>query len=170
MIGIRRWAVKNGMCGSVYAGRRSMGATERTLQIFTDGASRGNPGPSCYAFIFVESGSIVRERAGFLGEATNNTAEYQAVIHALREAAGRGKARISVHSDSELVIRQLTGRYRIRKSHLAALHAEVVALIGRFQEVAFVSVPRDNPFIRHADTLCNRCLDESRGEEMRGKE
>lgn len=150
------------MCGSVYEGGRSMGATERTLLIFTDGASRGNPGPSCYAFIFVESGSIVHERAGFLGVSTNNAAEYQAVIHALREAAGRGDKRVGVHSDSELVIRQLTGRYRIRKSHLAVLHAEVIALIERFQEVAFVSVSREDPFIRHADMLCNRCLDESR--------
>ncbi len=130
-----------------------------TLTIYTDGASRGNPGAAAWAFVVVRDGSIVESRSGYLGRATNNVAEYHAVINALTEARKHTGGKVIVHSDSELVIRQLTGRYQIRKEHLAALHREVLQRAKAFEAVSFVSVPRENPCIRVADRLCNETLD-----------
>lgn len=132
------------------------------IHIFTDGAARGNPGPACYAFIVTAGDRIILERAGYIGEATNNIAEYQAVIHALTEARALTAGTVVVSSDSELVVRQITGVYRVRQPHLARLHSEVVRLIGHFDRVTFSSVPRTERHIQAADALCNRCLDERR--------
>jgi len=130
------------------------------IHIFTDGAARGNPGPACYAFIVVAGDRIVLERAGYIGEATNNTAEYHAIIQALTEARTLTRGFVVVSSDSELVVRQITGVYRVRQPHLARLHADVVSLIKHFDRVTFSSVPRTERHIQAADALCNRCLDE----------
>jgi probable phosphoglycerate mutase len=78
-----------------------------------------------------------------LGRATNNVAEYRALIAGLHEAAARGARRVSVRADSELVVRQLQGRYRVKAAHLAPLHDWARKLIARFDEVTFQSVPRD---------------------------
>lgn len=130
------------------------------LSCYTDGASRGNPGPSAYAYILVApGGGIISEDCGYLGEGTNNSAEYHAVIESLRAAARVSRGWVTVYSDSELVVRQITGRYRIKKEHLAALSREVHSCASLFEKVTFRNVPRDHPLVARADMLCNRVLD-----------
>ncbi len=141
-----------------------MEASPLSLDCFTDGASRGNPGPSAYAFIFRRNGRILVEEADFLGTGTNNTAEYQAVLHALHAARTYGQGEVRLFSDSELVIRQINGEYAVRKPHLASLCREVREVAGTFRNLSFSAVPREHPCIRRADELCNRVLDEHAGE------
>ncbi|MDY6931101.1 MAG: ribonuclease HI family protein [Halobacteriota archaeon] len=133
------------------------------LKIYTDGASRGNPGPSAYAFVFVKDDKILHEGSGFIGKGTNNTAEYKAIINALKAAEQYTKGEIEVYSDSELVIKQINREYRINKEHLLKLCEELRELCRRFESVKFNSVRRGNRFIKEADNLCNICLDKNRG-------
>ncbi len=133
-----------------------------TVTLYTDGASRGNPGDAAWAYVIVQEGSIAASRSGYIGKATNNVAEYHAVINGLRAARAFTQGRLRVRSDSELVVRQLTGRYRIRKEHLAVLAGEVRELMRNFAEVRFESVPREHPCIKVADRLCNETLDARR--------
>lgn len=132
---------------------------EEKLEVYTDGAARGNPGHAAYAYLLVENGAVVLERSGYAGVATNNTAEYLAVIHALDAAAERTDRDVSVYSDSELVVRQMNGEYRVNKEHLKKLKAEVLDRTRLFRSVNFISVRRTNPFTARADRLCNEELD-----------
>ncbi|HZD43857.1 MAG TPA: ribonuclease HI family protein [Methanomicrobiales archaeon] len=136
-----------------------MSEGEEEIDVYTDGASRGNPGHACSAFILIKDRVTLEEGVQYLGEVTNNTAEYQAIIHGLDAAARRGGRRLAVHSDSELVIRQINGQYSIRQKHLSELCKEVEMLTRRFDSVRFCSVPRTHPLIQRADFLCNQCLD-----------
>ncbi len=112
------------------------------LIVYTDGASRGNPGDAAWAYVIVRGGSVVAWRSGYLGKTTNNVAEYHAIINALRAARELTSGSVLVRSDSELVVRQVTGRYRIRKEHLAGLAEEVRRLIQKYVEV-YVDCPTD---------------------------
>jgi ribonuclease HI len=135
-----------------------------SVTLYTDGASRGNPGNAAWAYVIVRGGSVVAGRSAYIGTATNNVAEYHAVINGLDAARGFTSGRLTVRSDSELVVRQLTGRYRITKEHLAGLAEEVRRRMRHFTEVRFESVPREHPCIQVADRLCNETLDaEGRG-------
>ncbi|WP_292518922.1 ribonuclease HI family protein [Methanoculleus sp.] len=136
--------------------------TADTVRLYTDGASRGNPGDAAWAYVIVRDGSVVAGRSEYIGKATNNVAEYHAVINGLTAAREFTQGRLIVRSDSELVVRQLTGRYRITKEHLAALAGEVRRLAGAFTDVRFESVPREHPCIQVADRLCNETLDAER--------
>ncbi|MBP1927953.1 ribonuclease HI [Methanolinea mesophila] len=131
------------------------------LTCYTDGASRGNPGPSAYAYLVCDRDRILDETGKFLGKATNNEAEYQAVIAALDAGARFSHGSVTVFSDSELVIRQLNGRYAVRAAHLLPLYRRVKEREGMFQNVEYRSVPRENPLIRRMDALCNRILDDA---------
>lgn len=131
-----------------------------TVLIYADGASRGNPGPSAYGFLISDQrGKILATESGALGKATNNEAEYHAVINSLQKAASLSARRVVVHSDSELVIRQLRGDYQVRKPHLGDLFFQVRKLQGNFSSVEYVHLPRENPMIRIVDKLCNETLD-----------
>jgi ribonuclease HI len=126
---------------------------------YTDGASRGNPGPSSYAFLVIKEDTILHEGSGFLGVSTNNVAEYMAVIKGLQWLATITGGTVHVYSDSELVMRQLSGTYAVKKPHLAALHRDVAALTKKFEKVTYHAVPRENNYIRRADAHCNQELD-----------
>jgi ribonuclease HI len=127
---------------------------------YTDGASRGNPGLAACACVLVDkNGEIVAKVARVLGTRTNNEAEYQAVIDALNTAVSLSAGRITVFSDSQLVIRQLRGEYRVKKRHLLELHGKVKDLERHFLSVEYRSVGRGDPWIRMADRLCNEALD-----------
>lgn len=127
---------------------------------YTDGAARGNPGPAACAFIIVDAwGILLADEARVLGRKTNNEAEYQAVIDALKKAASLCCRQIVVHSDSELVIRQIKGEYEVRKPHLRELFLQEQELERLFESVEFVNLPREDPWIRIVDTLCNDALD-----------
>ena len=131
-----------------------------TIRIYTDGASRGNPGESAWAFVAANGNKIVNRKAGFLGQATNNMVEYEAVINALEEATKWTTGQVEIYSDSKLLVRQINGQYRVKQPHLQGLCSSIQRLRSRFEKVRFINVPRDHRFIKQADRLCNECLDE----------
>jgi ribonuclease HI len=134
-------------------------ATPEDLHLHIDGASRGNPGEAGFGVhVARPDGSSEVGLYGYLGRATNNVAEYQALIHALRYALSRGARRVRIFSDSELVVRQVEGRYRVKHPDMIPLHAEARALLTRFEEARVSHVPREQN--READRLANRALDE----------
>ena len=133
------------------------------LEIYTDGAARGNPGPAAYAYILVKDGNIIKQNSEFIGNTTNNTAEYHAIIHSLKETEKYTEWRIKIFSDSELVVRQINKEYRIKKAHLSQLCNDVYSLVQKFEKVEFFHVGRENKFIKIADKLCNICLDRQFG-------
>lgn len=128
--------------------------------VYTDGASRGNPGPAACAFVITDpGGAVIASEALVLGKRTNNEAEYHAVIRSLQRAASLSFRRVLVYSDSELVVRQVRGEYRTRKEHLRELLALVKTLEQRFLSVEYVNLGREDPRIRLVDRLCNEALD-----------
>ena len=129
------------------------------LKIYTDGASRGNPGPGAAAFIITdEKGNLLKERAEFIGACTNNIAEYRALISALKEALKLGDE-ITCFSDSQLMISQMKGEYKVKKGHLKEQFDEAKALEKKFAKVGYVSVRRTDPMIKKADRMVNNVLD-----------
>ncbi len=125
---------------------------------FSDGGSRGNPGKAaCAAVIFDGTGGELLRRAKRIGRATNNQAEYEGVILALELAGQLGVKKLELKLDSELVVRQLLGRYKVKHEGLKPLYAKACQLVGEFKSVAVTHVPRaDNKL---ADALVNACLD-----------
>jgi ribonuclease HI len=129
------------------------------LRLHVDGASRGNPGEAGFGVhVADEDGTEVASLYGYLGRATNNVAEYQALLHGLRFALARGASGVEVFSDSELLVRQIDGRYRVKNPGLQPLHREARGLLARFERARVVHVPREQN--READALANRAVDE----------
>ncbi len=126
------------------------------LTLRVDGASRGNPGPAAIGVV-VEDGGERREIGEFIGFTTNNVAEYRALIRGLEEARARGAVRLRVFSDSQLLVRQLRGEYRIRDDRLADLAEEARRLMAAFAAVELHHVPREENSA--ADRLANAALD-----------
>jgi ribonuclease HI len=132
-------------------------ALDRAI-LHADGASRGNPGPSAVAAIIsLPTGEELASVAKRIGRATNNVAEYRAVIEGLKLARDLGVRNVAVRVDSELVMKQLTGTYRIRSADLAPLAREVAAEARRFATCVFEHVRREEN--READRLANEALD-----------
>lgn len=129
-----------------------------TFVLRTDGGARGNPGPAAAAFVLEsDDGCPVTHGGRFLGETTNNVAEYEALAWGLQTALDKGVREVLVLSDSELVVKQLHGEYRVKHDGLKFLHARVTALIARFDAVTVRHVPRaDN---KAADALVNEAID-----------
>jgi ribonuclease HI len=125
--------------------------------IFTDGAARGNPGPAAFAFVISRPGQLPVEEHGCLGDTTNNVAEYTALVKALQRAQELGGRRIHVHSDSELMIKQMLGQYKVKHEGLRPLYKEAKGLAADFDAVTFSHVRREQN--RRADELCNEALD-----------
>ena len=124
-----------------------------------DGASRGNPGEAGWGvYVRDQQGAEVARLYGYLGIATNNVAEYQALINGLRFALEQGARRVRIFSDSELVVRQIGGAYKVKHPSMVPLHREASALLGRFESSTVSHVPREAN--READALANRALDE----------
>lgn len=129
-----------------------------TWVVYTDGASRGNPGPAAIGAVVIDPTAAVRhEVSEAIGVATNNVAEYRALVAGLEAALALGARRVEVRMDSELIVRQAIGRYRVRNPGLIPYHNRVLALRSRFDEVVFRHVPRAQN--RLADALCNQALD-----------
>lgn len=131
---------------------------DETLEIYTDGASRGNPGPASYGFVFTDGDHVLYEDSGFLGEKTNNQAEYHAVINALTTAREMHDGPLRVHSDSKLMVKQLNGAWKVKDSGLRRLYDEVQKM-KEGVSVRFTHHTRDNDFVTVADQLCNDTLD-----------
>jgi ribonuclease HI len=129
------------------------------LKIYTDGAARGNPGPAACAFLFVDNDEIIHEGCDFIGTATNNTAEYQAIINALKTAGRFHKGHLQLYSDSNLAVQQINKKWKINYPHLSNLCSEVYRLREKYEKVEFFHVDRNNPYIERCDELCNEILD-----------
>jgi len=130
----------------------------RDVVINTDGGSRGNPGPSAIgAVIAAPDGTVLAEVAEPLGVATNNVAEYTAVLRALERAAELGASNVDLRSDSLLLIEQLNGRFKVKNPTLRVLHQKVREAAKRFETVKFSHVRRE--YNVEADSLVNQALD-----------
>jgi ribonuclease H / adenosylcobalamin/alpha-ribazole phosphatase len=130
-----------------------------TWTVYTDGASRGNPGPASYGAVVIDpAGKVVAERSEAIGITTNNVAEYRGLVAGLEAALALGAKRVEVRMDSELIVRQAIGRYRVKNPALITLHNRTLALRSQFDEVVFRHVPRAQN--KHADALANRALDQ----------
>ena len=128
------------------------------LILYTDGASRGNPGPSAIgAVILGPDGQERHTISRRIGPGTNNEAEYRAAIAALEAALALGGRWIELRTDSELLVRQLDGRYRVKNPRLIPLHNRMLDLRSRFERFQAVHVPREQN--RRADALANQALD-----------
>jgi ribonuclease HI len=139
--------------------RGALSATAEDLHIHIDGASRGNPGEAGFGVhVTSASGEDVAGLYGYLGRASNNVAEYEALLHGLRYALARGARRVKVFSDSELVVRQMSGQYRVKHPDMLNLHRQARELRGRFERVDIAHVRREQN--KDADRLANRALDE----------
>jgi ribonuclease HI len=140
----------------------SADASSRRLLIYTDGAARGNPGLAGLGAILrdAETGEVLAELARFLGVRTNNYAEWTAVEDALREARRLGATHVDLRMDSELVARQISGRYRVKHPDLKPIHASVMALLGELSSYTVGHVPRE--LNKDADHLSNVAIDERR--------
>lgn len=130
------------------------------LIIFTDGGARGNPGPAGIGVVICdENHRVISKHCEYIGNATNNVAEYKALILALQEAYKLGAKEILVNMDSELVVRQMQGIYKIKEPSLKNLALDVFKLTNRFSGVTFHHVPREKN--KEADKLVNLALDEN---------
>jgi len=125
--------------------------------VHIDGASRGNPGPSAYAFTIKPPGDDTVEEYGKMPDTTNNVAEYTAMLNALEKAKSLGLKSLHIHSDSELLVKQMNGEYRVKNHDLKQLYDEAQGLLRSFTVVKFTHVRRENN--KRADQLCNICLD-----------
>jgi ribonuclease HI len=131
----------------------------RRTRLYTDGAARGNPGPAgAGAVIISPDGHIVARIGKFLGDSTNNVAEYMGLILGLKRAKAMGIKELDVFSDSELLVRQLAGDYAVKADHLKPLHDEAKALLGAFSAIHVRHIPREEN--AQADAMSNRAIDE----------
>ena len=128
-----------------------------TAVIHIDGASRGNPGEAAYAIVINAPGRPPIEEFGTLGKETNNVAEYTALIKALEKAKSLGLSRLLINSDSELLVKQVNGEYRVKNDDLKWLSEEAKGLMRNFKSVAVHHVRREQN--KRADELCNLSLD-----------
>ena len=121
-----------------------MNLTKEILKIYADGAARGNPGPAACAFVFVLNNQIIHSDVSFIGTATNNQAEYQAIINALKAVTQFQPMHIQVYSDSNLVIQQINRKWRVNVPHLLKLYNQVYRLKEKFEKAEFSHVRRNN--------------------------
>ena len=131
-----------------------------TWQLFTDGASKGNPGPAGAGWVLInDHDSTPVKECKFLGQATNNEAEYQALILGLQKALSCGIQEIRIHMDSELLVRQINGLYRVKNPRLAVFFRQVQDLLLKFSKYAIIHIPREQN--READRMANEAIKKS---------
>ena len=128
------------------------------MKLFTDGGARGNPGPAAAAFVLEDAdGAVLDSRGDAIGIQTNNVAEYTALVNGLRRAAELGLTDVEVVSDSELMVRQMRGEYKIKNAALRELSIEATRLARVVGEVRYTAVRREHNEL--ADRLVNDALD-----------
>lgn len=130
--------------------------SENTVSIYVDGAARGNPGPAGAGVVLKEDDKIIKTAYEYLGEATNNVAEYRALISGLEEAITLGYKNAKLYLDSELVANQLKGDFRVRKSNIKPLFEKAVTLINGMNSVKIIKIDRENN--KEADKLANKAI------------
>jgi len=131
-----------------------------TLYIYTDGGCRGNPGPGAIGIVFFdENNNKIAEYKECIGDCTNNQAEYRAVIKALELSTAHCRKKLLCFLDSELVVKQLSGAYRIKNEELRRLFYLLKDRERAFEQVVYNHVKRENQFIKYADKLVDDALD-----------
>lgn len=126
------------------------------VSLYTDGGCRGNPGPGAIGIVICDvSTTVLHEHAECIGQTTNNQAEYRALIKGLDLCAEYTRGRVCCYSDSQIVIMQVTGVYRLKNEALRPFFDEVKRRVQGFQEVVFQHVRRENPLIAKADRMLN---------------
>lgn len=134
----------------------------KKLKIYTDGGARGNPGPAGIGcVIFGEKGKVVEKISKYIGQATNNQAEYKALIAGLIKAKELGAKEIEVFLDSELVVKQLNREYRVKDKDLAPLFVQIYNISLGFKKIVFKHIFREKNEL--ADKLVNQALDKADG-------
>ncbi len=130
------------------------------LLIYSDGGSRGNPGPSAIGFLICDNkGKVILRRGEYIGNHTNNQAEYLALIRALEYARNYSRGNIHCFLDSELVVKQLKGEYKVRDRNLRSLFSKVKNLEKKFEGLKYSHVPRNTGKLVLVDRLVNKTLD-----------
>jgi ribonuclease HI len=134
--------------------------------MYADGGARGNPGPAGSGAVIFEDqggepGDVIGEVSRYIGETTNNQAEYRAIIYGLQEAVELGVTQIHVRLDSQLAVKQIKGEYRVKNPGLAERFLEVKNLLTQFEKYSFEHVRREKN--THADALVNKAIDEALG-------
>jgi probable phosphoglycerate mutase len=127
-------------------------------KLSTDGGARGNPGPAAYGYVLeTDDGTVLDARGKAIGVATNNVAEYRALVEGLRKALELGVQELEVVSDSELLVRQMTGEYKVKNETLRELNEEAESLARKLDRVRYTAVRREHNEL--ADRLVNEALD-----------
>jgi probable phosphoglycerate mutase len=127
-------------------------------KLSTDGGARGNPGPAAYGYVLeTDDGTVLAAEGQTIGVATNNVAEYQALVAGLEKALELGVDEVEVVSDSELLVKQMRGEYKVKNEALKALNAEATRLAGHLGSVGYTAVRREHNEL--ADRLVNDALD-----------
>jgi ribonuclease HI len=131
-------------------------------KLSTDGGARGNPGPAAYGYVLeADDGTLLAAQGETIGVATNNVAEYRALVEGLRKAIELAVAEVEVVSDSELLVKQMRGDYRVKNAALRELSLEAAALARKLDRVTYTAVRREHNEL--ADRLVNEALDAARG-------
>lgn len=132
------------------------------IKIYTDGGSRGNPGPSASGYVLLDAqDNVIVERGVYLGITTNNQAEYQALKLAIEEAKKLDAKNLDIYMDSLLVVNQMLGKFKVKHGDLLSIYESIKELIKEFKQVKFTHVPRE--LNKLADAMVNQALDEELG-------
>lgn len=125
--------------------------------LYTDGGSRGNPGPAAYGFVIYADHEVVAKKGGYVGETTNNVAEYMGLLEGLKELKNHTQGEVWVYMDSELIIKQMRGEYRVRDANLKDIYVQVQQIEAQFDKVHYTHVRREKNAV--ADKVVNQVLD-----------
>lgn len=137
-----------------------------SLKLYADGGARGNPGPAATAYVICDLDDNVVEKSGaFIGQTTNNQAEYRALQAGLDRVGQLGIENVEVFMDSELVVKQINGQYKVKNNDLRSIFAKIMNLTGQFKSIKFIHVPRAMNKI--ADAEVNRILDQQAAKTRR---
>jgi ribonuclease HI len=140
-------------------------ASEKRFKLHTDGGSRGNPGPAAIGIVLEADGEVIKEYKRYIGKATNNQAEYEALIEGLKLARTYWKGPLECFTDSELLVRQVNGEYDVKNKELKVAHAAVEKLANQFSSITYTHVRRADKIQSIADNLVNEALDEEMGKK-----
>jgi len=132
----------------------------KEIEIYIDGSSKGNPGPSGIGVVICRDGETIKNISSYIGKATNNVAEYTALIYGLQEGLVAKAESIKINTDSQLLHRQITKAYKVKNSNLLGLYNKVLYLMSAFKEVKINHIPRDQN--RGADKLASKAVKEAR--------
>ena len=135
----------------------------KPIELYADGASRSNPGPAGIGVAIYSEGNEIHTISEYIGEATNNEAEYLAVIKGLEYILEKYQLSVNCYLDSQLVVEQVKGNYRVSAKNLKPLNKQLLSLVKKFNEISFYHIPREKNF--RADELANKGIDSHKGSE-----